>query len=145
MIENFSYSDIGYQKLVCAMVYELLLQAGLVEVLFHLNIVKKTKISIIKDSLDITQHSLYASIEKLDANGFVIDDKQPTQRIIKITEKGELLAKKLSYLFDETKETVPLPKEQYNLLKKVLEDQQEGEVENFVLNSVLEKLKKHSN
>ena len=125
------------------MAYELLLQAGLVEVLFHLNIAKEAKISIIKDALDITQHSLYASIEKLDANGFIIDDKQPTQRIIKITEKGELLAKKLSYVFDETKEIVSLPKEQYDLLKKVLEDKQEGEVENFVLNCVLEKIKKH--
>lgn len=125
------------------MAYEILLQAGLVEVLFHLNIAKEAKISIIKDALDITQHSLYASIEKLDANGFIIDDKQPTQRIIKITEKGELLAKKLSYVFDETKEIVSLPKEQYDLLKKVLEDKQEGEVENFVLNCVLEKIKKH--
>jgi len=96
----------------------MLLQAGLVEVLFYLEKIKDAKISVIKDSLEITQHSLYASIEKLDEYNLVIDDKQPTQRIIRITEKGEFIARKLSYVFDEEKEVFPLAKEQVIALEK---------------------------
>lgn len=63
---------------------------------------------------------------------------------LELTMKGRQIAEKLAYVFDDSLEVVPIPRNQYHKLAELLSTSGEGTVEDFLIKQVREKLDAHA-
>lgn len=125
---------------------EIIEQTSLPRILLFLANERQANISTLKAEIKASQHAIYNALDKLGETKLITDKKNgtpPFERVIKITETGKAVARKLACVFDDGIEVVAIPKRQYNLLNTVLEKHGESGVENFVLNSIVAKIKQH--
>lgn len=103
---------------------EILEQTSSPRVLLFLLENKVGNISILKNEIKASQGAIYNALKILEEANLILDEKSknpPFERIIRITEEGEKIARKLALVFDESNECFPITQEQVEKIKKACE------------------------